>query len=393
MALSAVHRVFSLLVIGFASTIWVLDPPLASAAGASPTDEANRRHDGRSVTAKDVQRILAADQGTSDEKLARLLSGLTLTDRMSDATLQLLEQRLPGAKSRWALVALADDSVFLGPSAADVLPEPPPDLQEQRRVIALTLDYLERTLPRLPDFYATRITVRFRGSPKDAAWRRLGSSREIVTYRDGKEVVDPHSWAKNAPRPEGNGLITKGVFGPMLFTVIRDAAHGETVWDRWERGTTGALAVFRYRVSQSQSHYSVSFHSRSGDTGEMEPGTEYHGEFAIDPATGTILRLTAQADPAFGSSIMEADIMVQYGPVEIGGKTHICPLRSVSISLDATGFMSQLGGLGISVHASQDTALLNDVTFGEYHLFGSSSRILVGHVPAADNAPARRPDP
>jgi hypothetical protein len=125
----------------------------------------------------------------------------------------------------------------------------------------------------------------------------------------------------------------------------------------------------------------------------MEPGTEYHGEFAIDPATGTILRLTAQADPAFGSSIMEADIMVQYGPVEIGGKTYICPLRSVSISLDATGFMSQLGGLGISVHASQDTALLNDVTFGEYHLFGSSSRILVGHVPAADNAPARRPDP
>ncbi|MGA8043730.1 MAG: hypothetical protein WCA37_13090 [Terracidiphilus sp.] len=382
MTFGALHRVIALLAIGFASTICVLNPPRVRAAGAPPRDEASQRSGAHSATVQDVQRILAANQGRSDEQVARQLSLLTLTERMSDGTLQSLQQRVPGPRSHWALVALADDSVFLRPAAADVLSQAPPDLQEQRRMISLAVDYLQKTLPRLPDFYAARTTVHFHGSPKDAPWRKVGTSQVVVTFRDGKEVVDPRSWGTHPSQPENDGLITRGVFGPILFTVIRDAAYGETVWDRWEHGSTGARAVYRYRVPQDQSHYSVAFHSRLSDKGEMELGTGYHGEFAIDPATGAILHLTAQADLPTGSPIMGADIMVEYGPVEIGGKTYTCPLRSVSIALDAAGLMGQMGGLGLVVHAPPDAILLNDVAFGSYHLFRSSSRIMVGPPPA-----------
>lgn len=369
--------------LGSLSGLCVLQSTFPPALGAAPKDEVNQRPTARLVRVMDLERILAGDQGKSDAEVSRQLSGLSLTERMSDATLQSLEQHLPGPKSRWALVVLADDAVFLRPAAADVIAQAAPDLDGQRRIIAMTVDYLKETIPRLPDFYATRTTVRFRGSPKDASWLETGSAQEVVTYRDGKEVVRAHAGGVHPFKSKDNSLITKGVFGPILYTVIRDAAFGETVWERWERGTNGTtLAVFRYRVPQSQSHYSVAFHKRASATGEGELGTGYHGEFAIDPATGTILRLTVRADLPLGSPIMGADIMVQYGPVEIGGRTYTCPLRSVSVSLDAEGLMDALQGLDLAVSGPPDTILLNDVTFGSYHVFRSSAQILTGNVPA-----------
>jgi hypothetical protein len=61
--------------------------------------------------------------------------------------------------------------------------------------------------------------------------------------------------------------------------------------------------------------------------------------------------------------------MVEYGPVEIGGKTYTCPIRSVSISLNYDAFAR-----------TPETNLLNDVTFADYHLFRPESRILPGYV-------------
>ena len=338
---------------------------------------------------EDVRHILAEDKGKRDAEIAMQLSGLVLTERMSDASLKSLELSTPGAKSRRAFVALADASVFLAPAAADVLSQAPPDLSEQRRMIALTVDYLGKKLPRLPDFYASRTTVRYNGDVRrvegaggiphnDSSWREVGASKVVVTYRDGKEVIDPRGWGKYSP--EGKGLITRGTFGPILSTVIVDAAHGEMSWDRWERGGAGTLAVFRYSVPANQSHYSVGFHGLSGDKGDAEEATGYHGEVAIDPKTGTILRLTVQADPAFGSSVFRGDIMVEYGPVEIGGKTYTCPIRSVSISLTAEGLMGGIGPFG-PPGPTPEATLLNDVTFGDYHLFRSESHILTGIFP------------
>ena len=266
---------------------------------------------------------------------------------------------------------------------------------------ALTVEYLGKTVPRLPDFYATRTTVRFdkgrsvkgaEAKSHDSSWRIVGGSKVVVAYRDGKEVVDPREWGKHPSHPEGDGLITRGTFGPILSTVIQDAAYGEMIWERWERGSAGTVAVFRYRVPKNQSHYSAAFHGLSSDQGDAEQATGYHGEVAIDPATGTILRLTVQTDQPLGSPILRGDIMVEYGPVEIGGKTYTCPIRSVSISLGEMGLLgylnSGLTGFTDSFGRSAPTpeaTLLNDVTFEDYRLFRAESRILTGKVSASDH--------
>ena len=377
MILPTSDRAVYLLAVGFALSLCVLNAPLMNAK-LSP----------QSVAVEDVQRILAGDKGKPDAEVARQLSGLVLKERMSDAILQSLEQSVPGTESRWALVALADTSVFLPPPAADVLAQAPPDLKEQRRRIALTVNYLGKTLPKLPNFYARRTTIRYGGDVPagatyhdDSSWREVGSSKVIVVYRDGKEVVDPSEWVKHPSHPEGGSLVTVGTFGPILSTVIVDAAHGEMRWERWERGGAGTLAVFRYSVPENQSHYSLAFDGFSKKAGA---GTEYHGEVAIDPATGTIQRLTVQADPPLGSPVLRGDIMVEYGAVDIGGKTYTCPIRSVSFSIDAEGLADESNPFGQSVQTPQ-AILLNDVKFEDYHLFRSDSRILTGTTPAPDH--------
>jgi hypothetical protein len=342
------------------------------------------------ATVEDVQRILAEDKSKRDAEIARQLSGLKLTERMSSAKLKSLEQSAPGTKSRRALLALADASMFLTPAAADVLSEAPPDLNEQRRMLALTVEYLAKALPRLPNFYATRTIVRFEdmqsgrrtraGSRNHSSWRQVGSSQVVVAYRDGKEVINPREWGKHPHHSEGEGLITRGTFGPILSVVFVDAAHGGGfIWSRWERGSSGTVAVFRYRVAKDQSHYSVGSHGRSNNQEDAQQVTGYHGEVAIDPATGTILRLTVQAEQPLGSPILEGDIMVEYAPVEIGGKTYTCPIRSVSIVMRGMGIM---GVYPFTRSAStSDTTLLNDMTFENYHQFRSDSRILIGNIP------------
>jgi hypothetical protein len=381
--LLGLDRTVYLLAFGLSSS-YLLNAPQANAQ--RPQYETGQL----GVTVENVQSILAEDKGRGDAEVARQLSRLVLTERMSDAVLQSLEQSVPGTESYRALVALADASSFLGPAAADVVSRAPPSLNEQRRMIALTVDYLGKTLPRLPDFYASETIVRYNGAPPAGgrgrktstqdgpSWREVGSSKVVVTYRDGKEVFDPNEWGKHPSHPEGEGLITRGTFGPILTTVIVDAAHGETTWDRWERGSAGTLAVFRYRVLENQSHYSAAFQGLS------EQPTAYHGDVAIDPGTGAILRLTVQADPQLGSAIFEGDIMVEYGPAEIGGKTYICPIRSVSISLTMEGLADGTAAFGLSVR-KDDAILLNDTTFQDYHVFRSSSRFLSGDTAAPDH--------
>jgi hypothetical protein len=382
-------RVIYLLAVGFAASSCVLNAPLANAEW-SPSGEWVESSAQQSVAVEDVQRMLAEDKGKPDAKVARQLSGLALTEKMSSAKLKSLEQSAPGMKSRRALLALADASVFLSPAAADVLSQARPDSDEQRRMLSMTVGYLAKTLPKLPNFYATRTTVRFEyklikkrtraGSWSDSSWRQVGGSKVVVVYRDGREVIDPREWGKHSHHPEGEGLITRGTFGPILSVVFVDAAHsGGFTWSRWGRGSAGTVAVFRYRVPKEQSHYSVGTHGLSGDKGDAAQVTGYHGDVAIDPTTGTILRVTVQAEQPLSSPILQSDIMVEYGPVAIGGKTYTCPVRSVSLA--ETGSMGVPGPFGESTSAP-DTPHLNDVTFDNYHQFRSESRILTGNIPA-----------
>jgi hypothetical protein len=109
------------------------------------------------------------------------------------------------------------------------------------------------------------------------------------------------------------------------------------VWSHREQGATGPEAVFSYAVPAEKSHYLVEYCCVYGKDRKklvhFKEFSAYQGQIAVDPSNGTILRLVLRVDPKPTDPFVKADIVVEYGPVKIGGKTYICPVRSVALSL------------------------------------------------------------
>jgi VWFA-related protein len=354
------------------------------------------------VTVAQLEQDLAATHGKQDADVARQLGDLELTERLSPARLSHWQSNLPGEKARQALAALADTSQFFDPPPAEIPATATPDVAAQRQMMALTVNYVSKALPQLPNFLATRKTTRFEDTPqlqKDHFFipyeplHPVGVSSATVLYRDGREVDDSGTGKKN--RQMTAGLATVGEFGPILGMVLLDAAQSKLVWSHWEQGPTGLQAVFNYAVPREKSHYEVNYccvaEEAATNVANMLPFHRivgYHGEMTVDPASGTILRLSLEAELKPGDPVSKARVLVEYGPVEIGGKTYFCPLKSVSVSVAQ---LVQLAGPYLIPLARQMQPLrtsMNDVAFEQYHMFRAEARIVAGDDADLAKAPS-----
>ena len=112
------------------------------------------------------------------------------------------------------------------------------------------------------------------------------------------------------------------------------------------------------------------------------------------PAEQEFLRPKAAAS-------FRADMLVEYGPVEIGGKTYFCPIRSVAISkarepllfrrrklsggrtetfpiaLEPPPQTVDLSRGDITLELGPIRTYINDILFTQYHVFRSESRIIL----------------
>jgi hypothetical protein len=181
-------------------------------------------------------------------------------------------------------------------------------------------------------------------------------------------------------------LQTNGEFGPILATVLVDAvAHGKVAWGHWETGAAGRMAVFRYTVSKDASHYAVSY---PGPKKEMQMVPAYHGEIAVNPADGSILRLTMLADFDPADLPIQAGLLVDYGPTEIGSKTYICPVKGVALSVVRISNPGLFSGDSNRMDPDLIQMRINDVRFTQYHLFRAEVRILSGDGTETEGAPS-----
>jgi VWFA-related protein len=360
------------------------------------------------INVAQLEQILAAAQGRSHADLAERLAGLELTDRLTSARLAQLRTGLSGEKSQEALIALADTSAFLDPPSADIPATATPDVATQRHIMALTVNYLGKTLGLLPNLFAARDTMSFETRPgtmqgiasADNPMHSVSKNRVTVFFSNGREYIDSRTGKDKKPVAHDKGLTTWGEFGSILGIVLFDAAHSRLDWSHWELAGGGPQAVFRYSVPREKSHYDLRFccvtESYGIEVKDLKQRVGYHGEITVDPDTGTILRLTVLADIDRGNPIGQADIAVEYGPVEIGGKTYYCPIRGIALAqapdlkalqgaLSPPPSAGSMGTLATLQKASLSSiaqgprqTLLNDVAFREFHLFRSDSKIVTG---------------
>jgi hypothetical protein len=328
----------------------------------------------RQLTVAQFEQELLANHGKSDAKLAHQLADLELTERASAARLARWESDFPGPRTREMLTLLTDASSFLDLPAGDIADQSHPDQQFERDMLLRSKDYAVKTIPLLPNFMATRSTTHFEDTPlrhlfdEDTVYRPLhatGRSSLPVTYRDGHEVEELQA-VETRKRDTNIGLTTSGEFGPILSVVLGDAFGSHMAWAHWEQGANGRIAVYRYIVPQPQSHYLVEF-PHGPYLVRIYPS--YRGEITIDPATGTVLRLTAISDVVPPYQNIYVAILVEYAPVVIGDRTYICPVKGVALSKMPL-FESN------TVTAAPLKTRLNDVAFTQYHRFRANAHII-----------------
>ncbi len=360
------------------------------------------------VSVAEFEKALASADGQSDGKAAKQIADFELTERASTVRVARWESEFPGRHCHEAFTVLADSSAFLDLPTAEIPGNATPDIATQRAMLQKTAEYASTTLSRLPNFFATRKTEHFEDTPSSQTLEHFngfstghgprsavapgpstgestyqpvhstGRSSISVSYRDGHEFRGQKQADIDLEGRATKELTTHGEFGPILAVVLQDTSGSAITWGHWEQGENGVNAVYRFSVPQGKSDYMVAL-PRGMLIDRIFPA--YHGEIAIDPANGDILRITVIADLAPPNEVVRSSILVEYGPVQIGGTPYICPLKSVALA--KLPFGDQQG---------MDTVLkteLNDVVFTDYHVFRAEARIVP--VAGAGDEPQQAP--
>jgi hypothetical protein len=302
----------------------------------------------------------------SDAELAEQLNTVTLSEQLTPpAFARLAGLNSVGPQTTDQLRLLAAVSILCAPPAAELPALPAPDAAAQQQILESAGRYVNETLRHLPDFLATRETLSFNDVPerssKHAKPRAIlhfvGTHQQEIAYRNGSET--------DASSPPG--FTTWGEFGPALKIALADSAAGTLAWSRWQKGEIAAqVAVFRYTVPAAASHYFVDFCCDVSFRGTPA----YHGEISIDPATGTIERITMEPELPDSSSIPALGLAVLYGRVVIGGVGYVCPTRSLATSTVRIPDPEAPDG-------SYSRTYVNEVSFVGYHKFGSTARMVL----------------
>jgi hypothetical protein len=368
---------------------------VAFAAMALPAPAAER------VTVAELKQFLAAQYAArrSDGSIANHLGAMELSEQLTDPTLDRMTTDLkPGKKTTQALQLLADESGLLDPPAEEIPGKTAPSRAEQLRLLQGAVDFASVTFKRLPDFMATRSTHTFDNSSlimtTDASRIGIaahgplhanGEYTRQITFRAGAEVSVDRAAGQDRQDKHGAmppGLTSYGEFGPFLVTVLSDIAEGKLAWSHWEQTRNGMAAVFRYEVPEQASHYSVDcccvlfvplLTSGGGRQNTKEANTPknfhslpaYHGYLYLDPEAGAVLRVTLEAEMKSDDPLSRVAQWVGYGPVEIGERSYLCPVRASALTIVRAWREGELG-----------MVWLNEMTFTNYHRFGSTARIL-----------------
>jgi hypothetical protein len=294
-----------------------------------------------------------------------------------------------GPHVQQALEQLADRSALLNLPASEQINQPPPDPAAQLRMLAESRSYALGKLSRLPNFMAIQTITRFDNSPTTLKYfkamtdregfHRVGTVQREITFQNGREVVDASQGVSETKRKD-SGLESHGEFGTEVAVVLMDLEKGSTVFDHWEPTMGGPAAVYRYSVPRESSHYEVTDACLEHVSFHDTPA--YHGELAVDPRSGTILRLTLEVESKPSDPVSHVASVIEYGPVVIGNRRSICPLRSVTFMVE------EVNGCAHGKQKLQKpVAMINQTIFSNYHRFGSSATMIFNEAENGHTSP------
>jgi hypothetical protein len=331
----------------------------------------------KKMTVQQLKDLLVTLQQThkTDAEVASALKQVELTEELTRSAMNSMVSYVSGPYSTEQIYVLEALSAVLPPPAADLPATPAPDAAAQKAILDKAVDYAAKTFAQLPDLTATKTTARFQDNIEAAAFysgMRTGSSdsdptlvtanhfihyvNSTETHVESQNGAEKLSTAKDKTPWGQNGYIALLGQGPVLSHVFQDVqTAGKINWLRWETLNGRPAAVFSFSVDKKKSHYAVnyccfptfdqagtlSFNIAPGHavSGNLQTNTTYdvyfkatvpyHGEIFVDPGTGIVVRLVLQAEFKSSDLVQQEDQRIDYGPVMVGAKDLVLPVKIV----------------------------------------------------------------
>jgi hypothetical protein len=341
----------------------------------------------KKVTVAELKDQLASmhKDNKSDADVANALKQLELSEQLTRDTMNSLIADVPGPLTTEQIYVLEARSALLSPPASDLPTAAAPDAAAQKAMLDKTADYVSKNYGQLPALSATKTTIRFQDNVEAAAPSSgiHGSASDVST---GTGFVNPYQFihyinstdaqvvndhgaekmpsAKDKTPWGANKMIALQEPDPSLTTVFQEAQEaGDVKWLRWETVNGKQAAVYAFDVPKKKAHFAVNvccfpdvsqtgvatFQSASagsargsgggGAKGNFQTNTNwndykasvpYHGEFFVDPDSGIVVRLITVADLKPTEVVHQVDERIDYGPVTVGGKMMVLPIKTIT---------------------------------------------------------------
>jgi hypothetical protein len=343
----------------------------------------------RKITVDELKTTLSTmhQANKSDADVANALKQVELSEQLTRNMMNSLVSDVPGPLSTEQIYVLEARSATLPPPASDIPTAAAPDATAQKAILDKAADYVSKTYGALPALAATRTTIRFQDNVEAAAPSSgmHGSAQDIST---GSGFVSPYQFihyinstdskvasehgAEKPPSEKdktpwgANKMIAVETPDPSLSSVFSEAQGAESIkFLRWETVNGKQAAVFSFDVPKKKGHYALdvccfpdveqagsvhfsgqmgtgvpggSASSGGGAKGNFQTSTNwkdykttapYRGEFFIDPDSGIVVRMITEAQLQPSDVVHQVDERIDYGPVTVGGKTVVVPVRTI----------------------------------------------------------------
>jgi hypothetical protein len=365
----------------------------------------------KKITVAQLQEMLQSmhKDNKDDAEVALALKQVQLTEQLTRPVMNSLAEAVPGQQTTEQMYVLEARSAMLPTPAPDQPKTAALDGAAQQALLAKAATYASTTYQQLPSLSATRTSLRFQDNVESLGQSsgQAGSAKEITNASMGS--VTPFNFVRYIEANDTSIGMDHGVerlpadktnWGPnkriqlmepypglsQVFQEAKDA--GAIKWSRWELINDKPVAVFSYQVPKKKGHVPLTvccfpsldsagianFSNSSGiggagratgGGGNFQTNTNwqpykqkdlaYHGEFFIDPDTGVVVRLVTQMEPKNTDVVHQADIRTDYGPVTIGDKSLILPVRAFVVTQIVVNGEAGAGG-----YAERNTMFASD---------------------------------
>jgi len=340
----------------------------------------------------DMLKTMQAEKKT-DADVATTLKQVELSEELTRGRMNELAGYAPGPLTTEQIYVLEARSATLPPPPEEIPASPAPDVSALKAILDRAGAYATQIFAQLPEISATKTTLRFQDNVEavDSSAGLKGSAKEVTV---GSSFVAPYQFIhyinataypvvidrgvekksneKDATRWGANGYIKIQEPEPGLGEVFKAAqASGSIEWLRWELVNARPAAVFSFSVPRKESKLEIDvccfpelseigvgrFYTPttggalagseatpgvSGAAGDLQTNadwkdfksiTAFHGRLYIDPDTGIVVRMIVEAELKTSDVVRRMDTRIDYGPVKVGQRTLIMPVKSFIISV------------------------------------------------------------